>query len=175
MSKPTANNTSVEQFDDQIANEPMTQDEILMKEGDILAGLLNLDREKDDTGSFRKVQIKRKGVLMLEFRVRPISEEESQQCFRNATKYAKSKPGQPRIPIETDSAKNRSYIIYTATVDEDRQKVWDNPKALQAMNLLQGVDMIDRVLLAGEKAAIIAIIDEISGYTDETEELAKNS
>ena len=168
-------NTAVENYDEGSEYESITQDEILMKENDILAGLLALDKERDDAENYRKIQIKRKGMLHLEFRVRPISEEESQQCFRNATKYAKSKPGMPRTAIETDSAKNRSYIIYTATIDEDRAKIWDNPKALRAMNLLQGVDMVERVLLAGEKAAIIQIIDEISGFTDEMEELAKNS
>ena len=170
------NNTSVENYDDTLmaGHEPMTQDEILMNESDILAGLLELGREKDDKANFRTIQIKRNGILKLEFRVRPLSEEESQQCHRNATKYAKSRPGQPKIPIETDAAKYRSYLIYAATVDEDRERVWDNPRAMQALDIAHGVDMIDIALLAGEKARLIAVIDEISGYTDEMEELAKN-
>ena len=169
-------NTSVEMYDDDIAveNEPMTEEEVLMKESDILAGLLALSEEKNDEALYSKIRIKRKGKLTLEFRVRPISEEESQQCFRNATKYAKSKPGQPKVAIETDAALNRSYIIYTATVDEDRVKVWDNPRAKQKMDIIHGVDMIDRVLLFGEKDRVISVIDEISGFTDETEKIAKN-
>jgi hypothetical protein len=153
---------------------PMGQDEILMKESDILAGLLSMGMEKANRGLFRKMQIKRDGVLKFEFRVRPISEEESQQCHRNATKYAKTKPGQPRIPLETNPALFRSYIIYTATADEDRAKVWDNPKALEAFNLLQGVDMVDHVLLAGEKSRVLEAIDAISGFALEAEETGKN-
>jgi hypothetical protein len=82
------------------------------------------------------------------------------------TVYTPTKPGQPRKPIETDSALSRSYVIYAATVDEDRDKVWDNKKALDKLGLLQGVDMIDRVLLAGEKARVLDKIDEISGFNE---------
>ena len=169
-------NTGVENYDDTLAaeHEPMTQEEVLMSESDILAGLLELGREKDNASNFRKIQIKRNGVLKLEFRLRPISEEESQQCHRNATRYAKTRPGQPKIPIETDMAKYRSYVIYTATVDEDRERIWDNPKAQQALNILQGVDMVEAVLLFGEKERLINMIDEISGFSDEADELAKN-
>jgi hypothetical protein len=169
-------NTSVENYDINTENqdEPMTQEEILMSEGDILAGLLELANEKDDEANYRKIRIMRNGKVKVEFRVRPISEEECQQCFRNSTKYAKTKPGQPRVAIETNSARNRSYIIYTATVDEDRKKVWDNEKVKQSLGVLDSIEMVDRILKAGEKSRVIAEIDEISGYTDEQEEAAKN-
>jgi hypothetical protein len=156
----------------------MDNEEILMKEADILAGLLALDKMKADTVITRRVVIMRevggKKKKYLEFRVRPISEEESQECHKRATKFAKTKPGQPRIPLETNASLFRSHVIYAATLDEDRAKVWDNRKALESMNLLQGVDMIERLLLAGEKARVMLDIDEISGYVLEAEELAKN-
>ena len=71
-------------------------------------------------------------------------------------------------------SKFRSWLIYTATVDEDRAKLWDNKQAQQAFNVLQGVDVIDCVLLSGEKDRIIDRINEISGYDDEADETAKN-
>ena len=71
-------------------------------------------------------------------------------------------------------SKFRSWLIYTATVDEDRAKLWDNKQAQQAFNVLQGVDLIDSVLLSGEKDRIIDRINEISGYGDETDDTAKN-
>ena len=64
--------------------------------------------------------------------------------------------------------------IYTATVDEDRAKTWDNKQAQEALNILQGVDMVDAVLLSGEKDRIIDRINEISGYDDDQDETAKN-
>ena len=59
-------------------------------------------------------------------------------------------------------------------MDEDRKKLWDNRKAQEALDVLSGVDMIDAVLLSGEKDRIIDVINEISGYDDDMEETAKN-
>lgn len=174
-------NTTPEAFDDVVVENDgdkpvskMEREEILMSEKDILAGLLALGNTKDDSENYRKVQIKRKGVRLLEFRVRPISEDENQKCFKQATRYAPSKPGQPKKPIETDQAKYRSFIIYTATVDDDRAKVWDNREAMNQLDVMQGVDMIDRVLIHGEKERVLDVINEISGFGDDMEELAKN-
>ena len=171
-------NTVLEMYDDNVASEnaPMTQDEILMNEKNILSGMLEAGKATDNGENYRKIQIKRQGKLLFEFRIRPITEDENQTCWRRATKYAQTKPGQPKVAIETNNAKYRSYVIYTATVDEDRAKVWDNKAAKDAFNILDSVEMIDKVLLAGEKSRILDIIDEISGFDEEaTEELAKNS
>jgi len=176
MGKNTIN-TNTEMYDAPINDEaaPMTQEEILTNEGDILQGLLSLGRERDDEANYTTIQIKRNGAVKLEFRIRPITEEENQQCVRMATKYAPTKPGQPKVAIETDGTKARSHIVYTATVDEDRAKVWDNQAAKNAFNILDSVDMVDMVLKAGEKDGVIKVIDEISGFNDETEELVGNS
>lgn len=168
-------NTMPEMYDDNAAGvETSTQEEILMSEGDILRGLIEAGTEKDNESTYRKIQIKRGGVLKFEFRIRPISEEESLACHDRATKFAPRKKGQPKREIETNSSKFRSWLIYTATVDEDRVKTWDNRKAQEALNILQGVDMIDAVLLSGEKDRIIDVINEISGYDDDLDETAKN-
>ena len=142
----------------------LAPEDILMAESDILAGLLELGKAKDVTANYRNIQIRRSGALKLEFRVRPLTEDETQQCLRAATKYAPPKRGQPKTAIETDNAQFRSRLIYAATVNEDRAKVWDNQKAKDAFGVLLGFDMVDRVLLAGEKSRVLDIIDEISGY-----------
>jgi len=170
----------------------MEPDEILMKEPDILAGLLALNNMRGDNAPTRLIHIVRetgntvevteKGVkkyvpekkVMVKFRVRALSEEESQDCHRNATKYAKTKPGQPRVPLETDASMFRSHVIYAATLDADKAMLWDNKRALKDMNLLQGVDMVDQLLLPGEKSRIIQEIDELSGFVPEAEVTAKN-
>lgn len=154
--------------------EAATQEEILMNESDILRGLIEAGTEKEREGAYRKIQIRRNGVLKFEFRIRPVSEEESLACHDRATKFAPRKRGQPKREIETNAAKFRSWLIYTATVDEDRAKTWDNKKAQEALDVLQGVDMIDAVLLSGEKDRIIDEINEISGYGDDLDETAKN-
>ncbi len=164
-------NTMPEMYDDApVGVEEQTTEDILMNEEALLRGLIEAGKEKDNESAYRKVQIRRNGVLKFEFRIRPVSEEESMACHDNATKFAPRKRGQPKKEIETNAAKFRSWLIYTATVDEDRAKTWDNKQAQNVFNVLQGVDMIDAVLLSGEKDRIIELINEISGYSDETEE-----
>lgn len=154
--------------------ETLSQEEVLMNEDELLRGLIEAGTEKEKESAYKRIQIKRGGVLKFEFRIRPISEEESLACHDHATKFAPRKRGQPKREIETNLAKFRSWLIYTATVDEDRAKTWDNKKAQEALNVLTGVDMIDMVLLSGEKDRVIDEINEISGYNDDMEETAKN-
>ncbi len=168
-------NTMPEQYDEGEAGvETSSREDILMSESDLLRGLIEAGTEKDNENTYRQIQIKRGGVLKFVFRIRPVSEEESIACREHATRFAPRKRGQPKREIETNMAKFRSWLIYTATVDEDRAKLWDNKKAQEALNALQGVDMIDEVLLSGEKDRVIDVINEISGYDDDMEETAKN-
>ena len=167
-------NTSPEVFDDDIEEQTAAQEELLMNENELLLGLLELGRLKDDAENYRQINIKHQGRLKLAFRIRPISEDEEQTCWRQATKYAPAKPGRSKTALDTDLAKYRPYLIYTATVNEDRAKIWDNKSAQEALGVLQGVDMIDMVLLAGEKLRVNGIINEISGYERGAGEPAKN-
>ena len=166
-------NTMPEMYEEQTDGvEQPSQEQILMSESELLRGLI--EAEKDSEASYERIQIRRNGKLKFEFRIRPISEDESLACHDHATKFAPRKRGQPKREIETNMSKFRSWLIYTATVDEDRAKLWDNKQAQQAFNVLQGVDLIDCVLLSGEKDRIIDRINEISGYSDEADETAKN-
>ena len=167
-------NTTPEVYDETSIEETMPQEEILMNENDLLAGLLELGKSKDETSSYHKIQIKRNGVVKLEFRIRPLTEDETQVCLKEATRYAPKKPNQPKKAIETNNVKFRSLMIYTATIDKDREKIWDNETAKRAFDIFEGWEMIDRVLLAGEKDRVLDKIDEISGYNEDLEETAGN-
>ena len=168
-------NTMPEMYEEQTDGvEQPSQEQILMSESELLRGLIEAGTEKDSEAAYERIQIRRNGKLKFEFRIRPISEDESLACHDHATKFAPRKRGQPKREIETNMSKFRSWLIYTATVDEDRAKLWDNKQAQQAFNVLQGVDVIDCVLLSGEKDRIIDRINEISGYDDEADETAKN-
>lgn len=130
---------------------------------------------KEDPENYRKIEIQRNGRLLFSFRVRPLEEEELQACRKNATQYGPH-PQNRNISIEVnvDLVKLRSYKIYQATVEEDRKRIWDNKAFQQRVNVLQGVDTIDTLLLAGEKDRVCDIIDEISGFALSLEEYAKN-
>lgn len=171
-----AKNTMPDLYDGELSETgEASKEDVLMNENELLRGLIEAGNEKDGAGAYEKIQIRRAGKLKFEFRIRPISEEESIACHDHATKFAPRKRGQPKREIETNTAKFRSWLIYTATVDEDRAKTWDQKQAQEALDVLCGVDMIDAVLLSGEKDRIIDRINEISGYGDDMEETAKNS
>ena len=67
-------------------------------------------------------------------------------------------------------------MIYTATIDEDKNKIWDNPDFKSAKGIVQGVESIDLLLKAGEKERVLEKISGISGFSEEVddEEAIKN-
>lgn len=144
-------------------------------EDDILKGLLAAANYKAEEDNIHPVEIARNGVVLFKFRIRPLGEEEYQACKEKYTKYVRNKQLGIKFPEHTDTVRYRSALIYQATIDEDRSKIWDNKNAWKALNVLNGIDMIDRTLLAGEKDAVLELIDKISGYSVTAEETAKNS
>lgn len=143
-------------------------------ENDILKGLLAAANYKTEEDSIQPVEIARNGVVLIKFHIRPLSEEEYQKCKDKNTKYVRNKQLGIKFPENTDSVRYRSALIYQATIKEDREKIWDNKEAWKALNVLTGIDLIEKTLLAGEKDAVLEKVDKISGYTSTTEEVAKN-
>lgn len=84
-------------------------------------------------------------------------------------------------PEDTNTVKYRSALIYEATIQSDRENLWDNKKIWDALNqkgfqIMNGLDVIEYTLKSGEKDRIIEAIDKLSGYdSDNLEEVAKNS
>ena len=75
------------------------------------------------------------------------------------------------MPEDTDTVGYHTLLIYTATVEEDRKKLWDNKKFWRATGALTGTDMVDKLIpFAGKKQAIIERIEKLSGYDDESED-----
>jgi len=153
-------------FDGQSDN----QEDILLNETELLQGLLELGTTKDQEQNYRKIEIKRNGIVKIQFRVRPLTEDEQQNCMKRATKSTARQTGRNSKPAEINRTLFRSLLIYTATINEDRAKLWDNKAALEAYNILNNPEIIDKVLLAGEKDRIIDIIEEISGYGNDEDD-----
>ena len=90
-----------------------------------------------------------------------------------------------KVESDRDPVVYESYLIYLATVEEDKKKYWDNQKLKDKFDVMQGYELVDKVLLPGEKDAVIDQINILSGYNldeDEDEgvprddtEIAKNS
>ena len=108
-----------------------------------------------------------------------LTEEQYNKCRKKHTKYVRNRQMGTKVPEETDAVKYRAALIYEATITEDREKLWDNKKVWEALRnkdkqILNGLDVIEYTLRAGEKDKIIDCIDSLSGYEDNLEEVAKN-
>jgi len=152
---------------------PVTQEEYLINEADILKALSNEDFHEEIT---KTIEINL-GKTIFRFRVRPLTEKEWDECRERSTKYAKNRRlGGMRMPEKTDTSAYHTNLIYTATVKEDREKLWDNKK-FWVKGIITGRDLVDRLIpFAGKKQQIVDIIEKLSGYDDEDdyEENVKN-
>lgn len=155
-----------------------TKNQMMAHEDDILQGMLAAaEFQSNET---QTIEIARNGKVYFKFRIRPLSEAEYEKCKKKHTKYVRNKQLGIKMPEDTNGVKYRSELIYEATVAEDRNKMWDNKKLWSALSekgtdILTGTDVIDAVLMSGEKAAIVDKIDSLSGYNESNlEEVAKN-
>lgn len=152
-----------------------TKEEVLMDEDALLEGLLEASKFKTDESTRKLIRIARNGKALLEFHIRPLDEGEINSCHKSAAKYAPSPMNRDvRIEVDVDYVRLRSLKIYTATISEDRKRLWDSKALQEKLGVLTAVDMIDAVLMAGEKDAIDSAIDEISGYNVPLVDVAKN-
>ena len=161
------------------------QEKVLMSEEDLIAGLLAAADFETDEDTMKNIQIKRNGRIFFEFKVHPLGEKEMQKVRKQSTKYYKNPQGKHLPPIEGDLRidEYRSRKIYAATTAEDKAKLWDNPKVKAGLkakgkDIIEAWEIIDAVLMGGEKYTVSEVIDDISGYNDdeklELEEYAKN-
>lgn len=142
--------------------------ELLESEDAILRGLLEAADLDTDIVT---IEVARRGRVLFKFRIRPLRQSEAEKCARKATRYVKNSMG-VRVRQEVDRATFYNHLIYTATVDEDRKAIWDNKAAWEKLGVASGPDLIDEVLRAGEKEAIVRRIEEISGFTVDEDEAA---
>lgn len=157
--------------------------QLMAKEEDFLQGLVKAANYKDDEEQSAKIEIIRpdgntgKKKLLFEFHVTGLSEREYIKCKNKWTKYVRNKNLGITMPEKTDNARYRAAIIYEATIPKDREKLWDNKKVWQALRaqdkqIVTGLDVIEECLKAGEKDSVIDVIDRLSGYDDNIEEVA---
>lgn len=156
-----------ENFDDTPLTPEEERDEVLFNEDALLRALTAKDHHEHHTKTIKVVF----GKTPFQFRIRPLSEKEWDRCRERNTRYSKNRRlGGMRLPESTDTTGYHSDLIYTATVDEDREKLWDNKRLWKAVNAVTGTDMVDRLIpYAGIKQQIVDQIENISGFDHDTE------
>lgn len=165
-----ANASDVE---DQDFTEKETKNQLRMNEDDIIAGMLEAHNDISDTT--RIIEIKRYGRKLFEFTVHGLTEAETDECRKRYTKYIRNKQIGTKVEDHVDTVKFRSSLIYHATTPESRAETWDNKKIKDALKaagavVVNQLDVIDNVLLSGEKDRVMDVISELSGYNVEDAE-----
>ena len=172
-------------FENEMENTGLPETEkILMSEEDLISGLLAAADYETDEAIIQPVEIRRANKLMFKFSVHPLSEKELTRLRKKSTPTFPNPAGNklPRIEGDLRLDEFRSRKIYAATCEEDRRKLWDNPKVKAGLvakgkTIIEEWEIIDAVLMAGEKFKISEAIDSISGFNDdslELEDYAKN-
>ena len=149
-------------FMDPELTEEEKRETILANEDDYLEGLLAAaDNAANDT---KKIEIIRNERKYFSFSIHSLTDEMLKDIRKKYTKYTKNRRQGIRVADELDMPKYRASVIYNSTTEEDKAKLWDNPdvkKGLEAKGIciINALDVIDAVLLPGEKDRIMEIID----------------
>lgn len=175
---PSLENGAVSNAEEREFSDKETANQMRQHEEDFIQGLIDAAGYTQE--EHKIIEIARKGKVYFQFRIRPLSENEYEKCRKKNTKYVRNKKLGMKMPEDTDSVKYRDMLIYEATIPEDREKLWDNKKVWDAMRnnglqIMNGLDVIEYSLIAGEKEKIVEQIDRISGFEDDSlEEVTKN-
>lgn len=147
-----------------------TEQHIRRNEGSLLEGLLAAaDYAANEEITFDIVRNERH---FFSFTVHPLSEDTMFKIRKKYTKYVKNKRAGVRVAEELDVAKFRCSVIYNSTIEQDKEKIWDN-KALwdglkkKGYGIVTALDVIEALLLPGEKDKIMEKLDKLGGFTDD--------
>ncbi len=155
------------------------RDELLEAEDTILQDISGVLEAMETITKYETFEVIRDGKKLFSFRVRGLDDEELEKCRDQATKIVKDRRlGNLAVPRDFNAAKFNSLMIYTATHPDDRKALWDNKTLWDKAGVLAGWQLVDKVLKRGEKEAVIELIEKLSGYGEEgenLEETLKNS
>jgi hypothetical protein len=103
-------------------------------------------------------------------RFRKQSDADIEAATRRATAWVANPdvPGGPRVE-RVNQARMRAWVIYNATVAEDRAKYWDRKEVIQKLRAGNGVDVVEALLDAGEKLQAVNVIYGHSGLMNRAE------
>ena len=130
-----------------------------------------------EAGAWRKDNIQREFVIprnghtSFTFKCIPISEDIFRKCRRRAT-IDRGKPTE-----ELDDARFTSNILFEATIEEDKKRIWKNKAVWAKINAVTGSDVVLYTLKPAERQRIAETILKFSGYDnndDSLEDLIKN-
>lgn len=131
-------------------NEPVSE----MTEQDVLEKLLNVD-----TVPTKTVLLKRIGVPVT---LKGLTNKRVSNIKKECTEIVKRRGKQSKEINEEDF---EASLIAASTVKPD----WGNPQLMEKYNASRPIEVIKKILLAGEMSLLSDMVLELSGFDDELE------
>lgn len=139
------------------------------KEYDLVASLLKAANYRNDEDLITTAEVRRNGKFFFEVNLHPLGDEDVRKLRKKATKYMPHPNNKKLPPIERDfdSSLFNALIIYAATTEEDKKKIWGNKEIMEEFNLVEPHESVDVLLTVGEKNRMSALVLKISGWDEE--------
>lgn len=144
-------------------------------EYDLVKSLLEAANYENDPDLVTTIDLCRNGKFLFSFGIHPLGDEEVKALRKRATTYMPNPANRklPKIEKDFNDGLFNSLIIYAATIEEDKKKIWGNPTIMQKFDLLEPYESINKLLTVGEKADISSKVVEISGLEDGTDTITE--
>lgn len=162
-----ANSKLKENIEEVEFTEEETMNQMIENEEDFLENLLSAADYLSETR--KKIEIIRNGKLYYRFTIRPLTEKQTTEIRKECTKYTINKDTGIAVQEEVDNVKFRSALIYHATIDEDKERIWDNKNLRTGLinkgfSIVDKMDVINILLLPAERNRVIKILDSLGGF-----------
>lgn len=102
------------------------------------------------------------------FRIRPISQEENEALIKRYTVKVKDRAGNEKKTLDTE--RYSRALIVAGTVEPD----FKSSELCEAYGVLDPLQVAPKMLLVGEYQKLSDAISELSGLSEDEEEIAKN-
>lgn len=146
----------------------LTDDDLEEVETNIVDALLNAAAYRQRENHRQLIKIVRNKKVLFKFTIEAVDEDTWRRCRTQNTRT------RSRRIEETDEARFISQLIYEATIDEDKQRIWNNKAVWKQLNVLTGVDVVNAVLLPAEKIKLAEELEKLSGYNEDLDEMIEN-
>ena len=145
-------------------------DEQLAKfDNDIASALIEASEYNLGADKRRKINIQRNGKPLFSFTIEPVDEETMRRVRRENLK------NRGRRNEELIGERFVAQLIYEATIEEDKNRLWRNREVQERSNVASGADVVQKVLTPAERSKLEDVLIEIGSYdSDGLDDLIKN-
>ena len=148
----------------------ISEEQLAKFDGDIAAALIEASEYNIGSDKRRKINIQRNGKSLFSFTIEPVDEETMRRVRRENLK------NRGKRTEELIGERFVAQLIYEATIEEDKNRLWRNREVQERLNVASGADVVQKVLTPAERSKLEDVLIEIGSYNDDgLDEMIKNA